>query len=202
MQQNRTISNRPIAVYLRPFSSDGKVRVSPPNVLSRLLMPVMNWFADADSDLEDVLLQALEPQFQFIAIGDRASGVGAGKVTPYHVGWQEVFLRLLPVANCIISVPSIDQSTLWELKQISDQRMHAKVLMLLTDLHFRPDTHPRMNLDQIRPDLYTAGWKLPPVLQASSLVRFRTNGEPEIAVRRSGYKLRAFRKAANAISCQ
>ncbi|MES3023470.1 MAG: hypothetical protein V4857_18045 [Pseudomonadota bacterium] len=168
----------PIYLYLRPFTVDGVIEVDNPekNSLWRNLMPTSSNATRPYVNLEELILQALAARGTLLAIGRTTNIVGAGKIIAGEDKWRDYFDMLSARAACIISVPSLHPSTLWELEQLAQRALFSRVLMIFTGLHFA-GKDVRYLLPNLAPKLKQAGWDLPADLTATSLVTFAQKGD-------------------------
>ena len=121
-------NDRNFALYLRPFELDGKITV---NQIDRGLFSFENLDRPGVDPIERLLADALIKTYPTVALGvpvSEISGVG-------HVGlltkWQNAVVLLLHSAKLIVIVPSNNNSTLWEIKQVVQFGYLSKTVFLM-----------------------------------------------------------------------
>ncbi|WP_146204304.1 hypothetical protein [Massilia glaciei] len=141
-------------------------------------------------DLEELLLQAIAGDAALAAIGRISDIVGAGKkIIAGDDEWRDYFDMLSERAACIISVPSLHPSTLWELDQLAKRSLFSKVLMIFTGLH-ASGKDPRYAIGNLAPELKRSDWDLPTDLTTTSLVSFAPKGVVSFHHADSGFNKR------------
>ena len=180
----------PLLLYLRPFTSDGKVTVANPEKSSiwRNLMPTSSSGTEANITLEELILQSSAGIGLLIAIGKTVEIVGAGKVIAGDSEWQEYFMALSLKAGCILSVPSMHPSTTWEIEWLARNKLFHRVVFVFTDLHFSGNDIANFDKDVIGRHLRTSGWAIPNDLTSSTLLSFTPEGSVESVVHDSRHK--------------
>lgn len=168
----------PLILYLRPFTSDGKVRVANPEKLYiwRNLMPTSSNGTQSTVALEEVILQSCIGHGLLIAFGKTVEVIGAGKVIARDDEWQELFIALTRKASCILSVPSMHPSTVWELDWIARHGLQERVIFVFTELHFSIVNTGHFESRVVREYLQGNGWKIPEGLTSSTLLSFQSSG--------------------------
>ncbi len=191
---------RSLYLYLRPFISDGKIFVNNPRK-HRLLgsfLPAYAFSTPDNINLEELLLRAIEKRGLLLAIGKKTGLIGGGRVVASDDDWKNHFIKLAEKATCIISVPSLNISTLWELQWLKDNQMQKKVVMLFTEKHF--DANEMFyNFELLRGNLVRMGWRIPFSTQSGSLISFDAVGECAMHVKKSGFKKRAIAKIVDSV---
>jgi hypothetical protein len=185
----------PIVLYLRPFTSDGKVMVDNPekNSIFRNMMPTSANGTESRVTIEELILQCAEGLGTLIAIGRTAEIIGAGKVIAGDDEWEDYFKALSLKARCIFSVPSIHPSTLWELEWLAAEKLASRVVMVMTELHFNEQDAQHFDVRTVVARLAPAGWAFPPDLAPGSLLTFQGSGAARVHVPKSKYKKKALR---------
>lgn len=185
----------PLILYLRPFTSDGKVMVSNPEKSSiwRNVMPTSSNGTLSQVTLEELVLQSVADLGLLIAIGKTVEIVGAGKVVAGESEWKEYFVALSMKAPCIVSVPSMHPSTLWEIDWLADHGFYDKMVFVFTDLHFSEKDVAHFDNRTVRQHLSSKGWAIPNALTSSTLLSFSSGGATNAAINESKHKKRHVR---------
>lgn len=185
----------PLLLYLRPFTSDGKVTVANPEKSSiwRNLMPTSSNGTASSVALEELVLQSSANLGLLVAIGRTVEIVGAGKIIATESDWKDYFMALCLKAPCIVSVPSMHPSTLWEIDWIASHGFHDKVIFVFTELHFSGRDVDHFDSRLVRQHLSSKGWSIPDDLTSSSLLSFGSGGSKSMAIRESRHKLKHLR---------
>lgn len=178
-----------IFLYLRPFTSDGVVRVNnPERSFIRNLIPTAQFGTESTITVEELMLQAVRKNGSLVAIGQTVEMVGAGKIIANDLEWEAIFKSVSRRAKCILSVPSQHKSTLWELDWIAGQSLFSRVMMIFTELHFGEE-NSHYSFDSLSQRLRQIGWRLPSDTQPSSIVTFNATGEVRTFYRNTRYRI-------------
>lgn len=180
-----------IFLYLRPFDIDGQIQVPNPekSLFWRNLIPTSANGIPSRVNIEELILQTLDKRGTLIGIGRKTSVIGSGKVIAADSEWRRYFEVLATKATCIISIPSLHSSTLWELEWLIDNALCSRVMMIFTKEHFI-GRDERFFLKHLSPCLKKIGWHLPEKFTESSLFTFDTQGQIAFHVPDSGHKSR------------
>ena len=117
-------------LFLRPFSTTGRLAVSNPKPRWLPLLP--SYFAhEATLEFETVLSEALEPDLSLVALGRPGEHVGAGRVAVTDDDWKRLFQRLVKDARWIVMIPSHQGETRWEVRQLVAQEYLRKTVFLM-----------------------------------------------------------------------
>lgn len=126
-------------------------------------------------NLEELLLRVVERHGLLIAIGRQTGLVGGGKVIASENDWKDYFSTLAVKAACIFSVPSLNESTLWELQWLADKGLFERVLMIFTELHF-DQSYISFRIEPLSNRLREMGWLLPTIPDQGALISFDKKG--------------------------
>lgn len=155
-------------------------------------MPTSAFGTDSKVTLEELILQSVSRQVSLVAIGRKTEIIGAGKVIAGDDEWRDYFEALAIKASCILSVPSLHASTLWELDWLASRHLFARVVIILTGLHFGVE-QDQYKLSDLTTRLRVAGWRLPINLTPSSLISFQSSGAVAQHTPNSKHKVRPLR---------
>jgi len=194
-------SNKPLCLYLRPFTIDGKILVDNPGRRSPLYWL---WYPNqANSslfvDLEELILITVEKWAEFDAIGYSSDeALGAGKICSSDENWRSYFIALANKAVCIFSVPSLNNSTIWELEWLANNKLYSKVVMLFTKLHLDAKDE-NYNYLAIKQRLFACGWQLPDMVEHGSIITFDSSGRFSAHLTKTNFKMEYLSQAVNQI---
>lgn len=178
---------KPLYLYLRPFESDGRIFVNNPRKAAWWNWMLITYQASTPHcvNLEELLLRVVECHGLLIAIGRQTGLVGGGKVVASEDDWKNYFTALAVKAVCIFSVPSLNESTLWELKWLADKRLFERVLMIFTELHF-DESNVSFRIEPLSNRLREIGWLLPTISRREALVSFDKEGRVSEHIKAGG----------------
>lgn len=192
--------SKPLILYLRPFAVDGKILYPNPakNWLISFLLPAQTFIPD-ESPFERLLFQALKGRNFVIYIGKQIGLVGCANVICSDDNWKIYFEEFARKATCIISIPSLSESTFWELEWLAANDYFHKVLMLFTEMNLY--SHP-INYEQniLLRRLSDLGYTLPRQVKVGSLVSFDQAGKFSQHIVRSKVKVSDIRFMVNTIN--
>jgi hypothetical protein len=148
-------------LYLRPFSSTGRVAIT---------IGVERWhfrpphkskgktYVDGEHvDLETELARALAGCGELVALGHPGEHVGAGRVRVEESEWQSTFARLAANAIAIFVVPGTSAGTQYELDQLwADPALRDKTFLILPPCEIQADGTPRGVFSKVRSDALKA----------------------------------------------
>jgi hypothetical protein len=115
----------PFTLYLRPFTSTGRVRIPLKSVVLKrgvIAGPATTWdpqlgrtsrfkryvtFGDFETELAD----GVDPQAPLVALGKPGEQIGAGRIVTSDEDWQAKFNQLATRAVAIVLVPSLRPGT-------------------------------------------------------------------------------------------
>lgn len=146
MEGDDSFSPPAYVLYLRPFSTTGRLTVANPK---RSWLPFLpGYFSRQDTlEFESLLSEALSPDLPLIALGSPGEHVGAARIPIADKDWREAFSRLVECATWIVMIPSHEGETRWEVAQLINGEYLAKVIFLMP---------PKLKLDQINlPDYWS-----------------------------------------------
>lgn len=178
---------KPLYLYLRPFESDGRIFVKNPRKATWWNWSLITYQASTphNVNLEELLLRVVERHGLLIAIGRQTGLVGGGKVIASENDWKNYFSILAVKASCIFSVPSLNESTLWELQWLADKGLFERVLMLFTELHF-DQSYISFRIEPLSKRLREMGWLLPTIPNQGALISFDKQGRSSEHIQRGG----------------
>jgi hypothetical protein len=99
-------------LYLRPFITTNKITIG-------------------EMDLETILAYCLSRISPMIALGHPGEHIGAGRIKTTDEHWQEEITRLIDKANLIFIVPSHREGTLWEIKNLAQEKYLSKTIFIM-----------------------------------------------------------------------
>lgn len=192
---------KPIIMYLRPFASDGIISVPNPDKssLMRNLMPTSGIGTENRIGLEELLLRCSDGRGLLIGIGKTSKVIGSGKLLADQGNWKDYFTLLARRTVCIVSIPSMHPSTLWELEWLARMSLFQFTMMIITEQHFCGGDVRTFDIRAIREKLSASGWQIPLDVMPGSLLSFSGNGNISAYVRDSKYKIRIIRDFLSAI---
>jgi hypothetical protein len=119
----RKLQRTPFCLYLRPFSSTGRLPVVTASLTTQFRTPVIGrdyrtTTANEITDLETLLARALVFALPLVALGRPGEQVGAGRIRTTEEDWWTRFLLLARNAAAIIVLPSRNAGTKRELETI------------------------------------------------------------------------------------
>ncbi|HYK02205.1 MAG TPA: hypothetical protein VE974_10645 [Thermoanaerobaculia bacterium] len=122
--------DEPIFLYLRPFTSTGKLAIENPKVFgSNAAMP--GSYEPAMIEAESVLRDALDRFGTLIALGRPGEHYGAGRVATEEAEWQARFGLLVERASLIFLLPSAAPGTSWEIQQLQERGYLGKTVIVM-----------------------------------------------------------------------
>lgn len=120
-------TERPFALYLRPFASTDRMPTQPVHPRSATQLPVHR-------DLETLLERTLRGSCPVVALG-RSGDIaeGAARVATSDDEWRSLMAALATRAGFVVIVPLARPSTTWELRWLSEHDLLGKVLMVMPE---------------------------------------------------------------------
>jgi hypothetical protein len=111
--------NEPFFIYLRPFVTTNRFRLSK----SKLPIPTLEevWERDGYDDLERILARTLTPTASFLAIGQPGEHRGAGRIPAEETNWKSKVERLVQWCDLVFIIPSHREGTFWEIQQLIEK---------------------------------------------------------------------------------
>jgi hypothetical protein len=165
----------PYVLYLRPFSTTGRLAVSNPK--PRWLPLVPSYFArEATLEFETVLAEALEPDLSLVALGRPGEHVGAGRIAVSDDRWRHVFARLVKDARWIVLIPSDHGETRWEVRELVGHDYLRKTIFLMPPTLRPGGIDVAAEWTDARAGLVADGVQLPPYTGAGQLFRLGSQG--------------------------
>ncbi|MFD5848216.1 hypothetical protein [Streptomyces chartreusis] len=154
-------SVKPRTLFLRPFESEHQ------------------YFEEGSAargavNLETALAEAMpESWHPFVTLGnptDRIAPSGAVRVYLPDTGWQDVVVRMISEARCVLAVPSTAPSTLWEFTHIRRTEQQQELFVLT------PPAPPAATVPDESPEEHLIGLVLSLFLRPLVAVRGRARG--------------------------
>lgn len=165
-------------LYLRPFSTTGRLAVSNPK---RRWLPLLPGYYEHQGTLEfeSLLSQALPPALPLVALGRPGEHIGAGRIRVDDADWRDAFERLVAQAAWIVMIPSHEGETRWEVTRlISDGHLDKTVFLM------PPQPPPAKGIDlpvywsTMREELSALGLEVPRYNPAGLFFRIGPAGRP------------------------
>lgn len=165
----------PYVIYLRPFSTTGRLAVTNPRTRWLPLLP--SYYAhEATLEFETILSEALPDQLPLVALGRPGEHVGAGRVAVTDDDWKAMFQRLIKDARWIVMIPSGQGETRWELQQLVAQDYLHKTIFLMPPALKAGGIDIAAYWAQAREGLVADGVQLPHYTDAGQLFRLGQDG--------------------------
>lgn len=163
------------ALYLRPFSTTGRLIVANPK---RRWLPILpSYFAHEETlEFETLLSDALTPDLPLIALGRPGEHIGAGRLAVPDEEWREVFQRLIRNAKWILMIPSDEGETRWEVEQLVTQGYLSKTLFVMPPMLRSRQPDVAEYWERVRSGLQTLSIQLPRYIRAGQLFRLGRAG--------------------------
>jgi len=116
----------PITLYLRPFSTQGNVQLSP---LSSNFS--LDFYFEGDAlDIERLVVQALG---KTRIIGGENTVVGPERILSDDHSWKQKFFSLIEMAQTVVVLPLGGTATPWEVRQLKRHHKLAKTLFIMPE---------------------------------------------------------------------
>lgn len=165
-------------LYLRPFSTTGRLAVTNPK---RRWLPFLPSYHEHRETLEfETLLSEAQPAaLPLIALGRPGEHIGAGRIRVDDANWRDAFDHLVTQANWIIMIPSHEGETRWEITQLIAGRHLDKTVFLMP-----PQPPPATGIDlpaywtSMRQELSALGLEMPTYNPAGLFFRIGPAGRP------------------------
>jgi|GEM_PF-4069121 len=125
-----TAEDEPIFVYLRPFSSTGKLTIKNPKVFAANAATPQG-YESPTLEAESVLRDALDRFGTLIGLGRQGEHYGAGRVTTDDDHWRRMVELLTDKATLVFLLPSDHPGTLWEIQHIRECGHLDKTIMVM-----------------------------------------------------------------------
>lgn len=165
----------PYVVYLRPFSTTGRLTVTNPK--PRWLPVLPSYFAhEATLEFETMLAEALPDKLPLVALGRPGEHVGAGRIAVSDEDWKGMFQRLIDSARWIVMIPSGEGETRWELQQLFAQDLLRKTIFVMPPALKKGGIDVAAYWAQVREIVATDGVQLPPYIPAGQLFQLGRQG--------------------------
>jgi hypothetical protein len=166
----------PYALYLRPFSTTGRMIVSNPKM--RWLPVLPSYFATEETlEFETLLAEALAPDLPLIALGRPGEHIGAGRLAVADEEWQDVFQRLIQHASWIVMIPNDEGETRWEIEQLVTQGLLHKTLFIMPPMLRSRQPDAADYWEKVRSGLAGLSLQLPRYNNAGQLFRLGQAGQ-------------------------
>ncbi|MCB0555698.1 MAG: hypothetical protein KDD02_19280 [Phaeodactylibacter sp.] len=135
LAQSREGNAPPFYLYLRPFSSTGKITIT--DAKADADIPV---FSDTNlhlaEGLETILGQAVEPD-EFLGLGRPGEAIGAARIETADSQWRQMVETLASLAKGILVLPAIREGMAWEMDYLqAHPRLLKKTIFLMPPTYF------------------------------------------------------------------
>jgi hypothetical protein len=125
-----TSEDEPLFLYLRPFSSTGKLTIQNPQVFAANAATPQA-YASPILEAESVLRDALDRFGTLVGLGRQGEHYGAGRVTTDDDHWRTMVELLTDKATLVFLLPSDHPGTLWEIQHLREGGYLDKTVLVM-----------------------------------------------------------------------
>jgi hypothetical protein len=163
-----TAEDEPMFLYLRPFSSTGKLTIENPKAIGANAATPQG-YENPILEAESVLRDALDRFGTLIGLGRQGEHYGAGRVTTDDDHWRAMVELLTDKATLVFLLPSDHPGTLWEIQHLRERGHLDKTIMVMPPAITGKDFSTAEEWERTRTKLAEDGVVLPAHRAAGAL---------------------------------